>query len=161
MPGSGHLNSGQTLYLKLRDNAVKIDDLLISTKTENIWAESNSPTARIRCVPGGGPFPGTRAKSAALVREQFVKAQDYREKIRRAGNDKSKLPARDLAMESLVEVLDGKRVVHFHTHRHDDIMTVCVCKKNSVSKSFCSTFPKRGKSPTKLPKRRSFFDNYD
>ena len=28
MPGSGHLDSGQTLYLKLRDDAVKIDDLL-------------------------------------------------------------------------------------------------------------------------------------
>jgi len=26
-------------------------------------------------------------------------------------------------MEALVEVLDGKRVVHFHTHRHDDIVT--------------------------------------
>ncbi|MEP7271234.1 MAG: amidohydrolase family protein, partial [Acidobacteriota bacterium] len=30
---------------------------------------------------------------------------------------------RDLAMESLVEVLDGKRTVQFHTHRHDDIQT--------------------------------------
>jgi imidazolonepropionase-like amidohydrolase len=27
-------------------------------------------------------------------------------------------------MEGLAEVLDGKRVVHFHTHRHDDILTV-------------------------------------
>jgi imidazolonepropionase-like amidohydrolase len=27
-------------------------------------------------------------------------------------------------MEALVEVLDGKRTVQFHTHRHDDIMTV-------------------------------------
>ncbi len=27
-------------------------------------------------------------------------------------------------MEALVEVLDGKRTVHFHTHRHDDIVTV-------------------------------------
>jgi imidazolonepropionase-like amidohydrolase len=26
-------------------------------------------------------------------------------------------------MEALVEVLDGRRTVHFHTHRHDDIMT--------------------------------------
>jgi imidazolonepropionase-like amidohydrolase len=34
------------------------------------------------------------------------------------------MPARDLAMEALVEVLDGKRTVHFHTHRHDDIITV-------------------------------------
>jgi imidazolonepropionase-like amidohydrolase len=27
-------------------------------------------------------------------------------------------------MEALVEVLEGKRVVHHHTHRHDDILTV-------------------------------------
>jgi imidazolonepropionase-like amidohydrolase len=27
-------------------------------------------------------------------------------------------------MEALVEVLEGKRTVHFHTHRHDDIVTV-------------------------------------
>jgi Imidazolonepropionase and related amidohydrolases len=32
-------------------------------------------------------------------------------------------------MEALVEVLDGKRVVHFHTHRHDDIMTVLRLQK--------------------------------
>jgi imidazolonepropionase-like amidohydrolase len=33
------------------------------------------------------------------------------------------LPARDLALEILVEAMDGKRMVHFHTHRHDDILT--------------------------------------
>jgi imidazolonepropionase-like amidohydrolase len=27
-------------------------------------------------------------------------------------------------MEALVEVLEGRRVVHHHTHRHDDILTV-------------------------------------
>ena len=32
-------------------------------------------------------------------------------------------------MEALVEVLDGKRIVHFHTHRHDDIMTVLRLQK--------------------------------
>jgi imidazolonepropionase-like amidohydrolase len=69
------------------------------------------------------PFPGTRAKSAALVREQLVKAQEYRDKVKAAAGDAKKLPARDLGMEALVEVLDGKRVVHFHTHRHDDILT--------------------------------------
>ena len=69
-------------------------------------------------------FPGTRAKSAALVREQYVKAEEYRDKIRKAAGDASKMPPRDLNMEGLVEVLDGKRVVQFHTHRHDDILTV-------------------------------------
>jgi imidazolonepropionase-like amidohydrolase len=78
---------------------------------------------------GGGKFPGTRAKSVALVREQFIKAQEYREKIRKAGKDQDKMPARDLAMEALVEVLDGRRTIHFHTHRHDDIMSVLRLKK--------------------------------
>src|SRR5215204_5853981 len=32
MPGSGHLDSGQTLYLKLRDGANKVEDLLIYDK---------------------------------------------------------------------------------------------------------------------------------
>ena len=122
MPGSGHLDSGQTLYLKLRDNANKVEDLLIYDQSGKYmggikFANGTNP---IRATP---PFPGTRSKSAALVREQFTKAQEYREKIRKAGNDKSKLPARDLALETLAEVLDGKRVVHFHTHRHDDILT--------------------------------------
>ncbi len=34
------------------------------------------------------------------------------------------MPARDLHLESLAEAMQGKRIVHHHTHRHDDIMTV-------------------------------------
>src|SRR5262249_29840303 len=32
-------------------------------------------------------------------------------------------PERDLALEPLVEILERKRTVHFHTHRADDLMT--------------------------------------
>ena len=124
MPGSGHLNSGQTLYLKLRDGAVKVDDLLIFDAAGQYAGGIKFANGTNPIRAGGGSFPGTRAKSAALVREQFIKARDYKSKIARAAGDASKLPPRDLAMEALVEVLDGKRVVHFHTHRHDDILTV-------------------------------------
>ena len=129
MPGSGHLNSGQTLYLKLRDNANTIDDLLIFDKDGKYMGGIKFANGTNPLRSTGGNFPGTRSKSAALVREQFIKARDYREKVRKAGTDKSKLPPRDLAMEALVEALDGKRVVHFHTHRHDDIMTVLRLQK--------------------------------
>jgi imidazolonepropionase-like amidohydrolase len=120
MPGSGHLLSGQTLYLKLRDGNT-IDDLLIRLPDGRIAGgmKMANGTNSIRA----SPFPGTRAKSAALVREQYVKAQEYRDKIQTAAGDASKLPPRDLKMEGLVEVLDGKRIVHFHTHRADDILT--------------------------------------
>lgn len=126
MPGSGHLLSGQTVYLKMRGGE-RIDDLFIRD-------DAGQPTGGIKMANGtnsrrDAPFPGTRGKSAALVREQFIKAQEYRDKLRTAGDDASKRPSRDLAMEALVEVLDGKRVVHHHTHRADDIMTVLRLKQ--------------------------------
>lgn len=129
MPGSGHLDSGQTLYLKLRDGARTIEDLLIYDQNGKYMGGIKFANGTNSLRAGGGTFPGTRAKSAALVRAQFIKAQEYREKTKKAGDDKEKLPARDLAMEVLVEVLNGERVVHFHTHRHDDILTVLRLQK--------------------------------
>ena len=121
MSGSGHLLSGQTLYVKHRD-AKAIEDLFI-------YQEDGSLAFGVKMANGTNsrkdpPFPGTRAKSAALVRERFVQAIEYREKRERAGGDNEKLPPRDLGLETLIEVLEGSRVVHFHTHRHDDILTI-------------------------------------
>lgn len=130
MPGSGHLLSGQTLYLKTRDGRI-VDDLLILDKEGRYLygIKMANGTNPMRSGAGAGNFPGTRAKSAALVREQYLKAQDYRDKVKRAGNDKTKLPPRDLALEQLADVLDRKLIVHFHTHRHDDILTVLRLQK--------------------------------
>ncbi|HSR49587.1 MAG TPA: amidohydrolase family protein [Acidobacteriota bacterium] len=119
MPGSGHLMSGQTVYLKLRDGRT-VYDLIIP------W-DDGSPMGGMKMANGTNsrrspPFPGTRAKSAALVREQFLKAQEYQSKLESA--EEGQEPPRDLRMEGLVEVLEGKRIVHHHTHRHDDILTV-------------------------------------
>ena len=122
MPGSGHLISGQTLYLKLRE-ARTVDDLLIVLPDGTVAGGLKMANGTNSLRPSGN-FPGTRAKSAALVRDQFIKAREYREKIARARGDAEKLPARDLALEMLVEVLDGRRIVQHHTHRHDDILTV-------------------------------------
>ncbi|HEU4647719.1 MAG TPA: amidohydrolase family protein [Gemmatimonadales bacterium] len=121
MPGSGHLMSGQTAYLKLRD-ATRIEDMLLCrdpiTEICGGMKMANGTNSR-----GEPPFPGSRAKSAAIVREKFVKALEYRQALQAAATDSSKRPARDLELEAIGEVLDGKRVVHFHTHRADDILT--------------------------------------
>lgn len=121
MPGSGHLLSGQTIYVKLRGGKT-IDEWMIRDA-------DGKPLGGIKMANGTNsigqpPFPGTRGKSAALVRNQYVRAQEYREKLKRAAEGKGDPPERDLALEALVEVLEGKRVVHHHTHRADDIMTV-------------------------------------
>jgi len=130
MPGSGHLISGQTLYAKLRvggDGPQKVDDLFILD-------EAGQPLGGLKMANGTNsqrqsPFPGTRGKSAFLVREQYIKAREYKAAVARAAGDAAKLPARDLNLEALIEAMDGKRVVHHHTHRHDDIITVLRLKQ--------------------------------
>ncbi len=122
MPGSGHLISGQTVYVKMRAGARTIEDWMIRD-------DSGKPMGGLKMANGTNsmrdkPFPGTRGKSAALVREKYIKAREYRDKIARAGGDPEKMPPRDLGLEALVEAMEGKRIVHHHTHRHDDIMTV-------------------------------------
>ena len=121
MPGSGLLLSGQTAYLKLRD-AGTIDGLLLcDDPLRGICGGmkmANGTNPR-----GAAPLPGTRARAASMVREKFVKAHEYRARVRAAGSDASTRPPRDLELEALAEVLDGRRVVHFHTHVHTDILT--------------------------------------
>jgi imidazolonepropionase-like amidohydrolase len=68
------------------------------------------------------PFPGTRGKSAAIVRQKFIAAREHQRKL--ADPDVMKRPPRDLELESLVECLEGRRIVHHHSHRADDILTV-------------------------------------
>ncbi len=123
MPGSGHLLSGQTVYVKLR-RAETIDDLLI--QADDGWIMGGlkmaNGTNSIRESTSG--FPGSRGKSAALIRQHFIKAREYGDKIARAAGDPEKMPDRDIGMDAMQEVLKKRRVVHHHTHRHDDIMTV-------------------------------------
>jgi imidazolonepropionase-like amidohydrolase len=126
MPGSGNVIGGQTIYLKLR-RSVDIADLFILDA-------DGRPTGGLKMANGTNPigtapYPTTRAKTAAIARAELIKAREYADKIARAGDDASKLPPRDLALETLAEALAGKRVVHHHTHRQDDILTVLRLKE--------------------------------
>ncbi|MDX1617941.1 MAG: amidohydrolase family protein [Balneolaceae bacterium] len=121
MPGSGHLMSGRTVYLKLRESNTIEGMLFIDDPRREVagglkMANGTNPLRE-------APFPGTRAKSAAMVRELYIEAIEYRRKKEEAGDDPEKMPDRDLGMETLIEVLEGRRIVHNHTHRHDDILT--------------------------------------
>jgi imidazolonepropionase-like amidohydrolase len=124
MPGSGNVIGGQTLYVKLRGHTIdvmRIPDLPILGGLK--MANGENPKGYGRRAPGQAPF--TRMKIAALQREQFAKARDYQQKwtAYRKGDQKGPPPDRDLALEPLVEVLERKRTVHFHTHRADDLLT--------------------------------------
>ncbi len=130
MPGSGNVIGGQTAYVKLRGRTV--EEMLISVASEGGGATitgglkmANGENPK-RSYGSRGESPATRMAIAALQRAAFSKAREYREKLRRAGEARpagkeKDPPDRDLALEPLVEVLEGRRIVHFHTHRADDI----------------------------------------
>jgi imidazolonepropionase-like amidohydrolase len=127
MPGSGHLLSGQTVYLKPKkvdtiDEMLFCDDI-IDGICGGMKMANGTNSIREK------PFPSTRGKSAAIVRNLYYGALEYRKKMETAGNDRSKMPDKNIGMDALVEVLDGNRMVHYHTHRADDILTVLRLKK--------------------------------
>ena len=99
-PVSGHLASGQTVYVKLRRDPGSIAEMAIRTEDGSIAGglKMANGTNSMRKAP----FPGTGAKSAALVRATFIAAQEYRDRM--AAADPESMPERDLAMECLVEV---------------------------------------------------------
>ncbi len=120
MGGSGHLMSGQTSYLKLRDGRTVNDLLFCANILTDVCGgmKMANGTNSIRSAP----FPGSRAKSASLVRALFVEAQTF------CAKDADER-GRDLRLEPICQILDGRRTVHFHTHRHDDILTTLRLKE--------------------------------
>ncbi|MEJ2397344.1 MAG: hypothetical protein P8Z67_03615, partial [Gammaproteobacteria bacterium] len=93
----GHLVSGQTIYVKLREGAT-IEELAYRRDDGEIagglkMANGTNPLDE-------QPFPGTRAKSAALVRQAYIEAQAYRDKLARSDRDDAGRPERDLGKEA-------------------------------------------------------------
>lgn len=120
MPGSGNVIGGQTVYLKYRGRTVEEMRVFGRAGTKEIlgglkMANGENPKGYGR-TKQQAPF--TRMKVAALQRDTFQKAKEYKAKL-----DSGAKVDRDVALEPLVEVLNGTRTVHFHCHRADDLMT--------------------------------------
>jgi len=121
MPGSANVIGGQTLYVKLRGRTVE------EMRVTGRLPDGTEILGGLKMANGENPkgygrtkqqAPFTRMKVAALQRQEFVKAREYKTK-----RDAGEKVERDVALEPLVEVLDRKRTVHFHCHRADDLMT--------------------------------------
>lgn len=102
--GPGALMSGQTMVVKTR--GLNVAEAVVDSAT--MVAMTLGPEVSRTFAPKS---PGTRSKGVAMVRAELIRAQEYRAKIAAAGGDASKRPARDLGLEALVPVLEGRRPV--------------------------------------------------
>ncbi len=124
-PAAATSSAARPLYVKLRGNT--IEEMLIPGSIGGLkMANGENPKGYGR----RDQAPMTRMEEAALARKEYTKAEEYKRKwddynkAVAAGNKDAKQPDRDLGMEALVQVLDGKRIVQHHSHRADDIMTL-------------------------------------
>lgn len=66
--------------------------------------------------------PNSRQGELAIIREAFLRAQEYRDEWREYARGKSKKPPRrDLKLDTLAGVLDGDIPVHMHCYRASDM----------------------------------------
>lgn len=119
--GPGALISGQTMIAKTAydnvDRAVIVPLAMVAaTLGEGARAEA-------------GKSPGTRAKMIAMLREEFIKAQEYskkRETPAAAAKEKDKEkepPARDLRTEMMARLVKGEVPLLVTVHRANDILS--------------------------------------
>jgi len=111
----GELISGQTLIVKTTGNTVD-DGLLVDTAT---LAATLSMRAKKK---EKGKSPGTRGKMMALLRAEFIKAQEYLTKRDKAEEEKK--PARDLKLEAVGRVLKREIPLMVTAHKAQDIANV-------------------------------------
>jgi imidazolonepropionase-like amidohydrolase len=87
--------------------------------------------------PGGRPtgrYPQTRMGVQQIIRDRFRAALDYEKEWQEWEKDKSKIPPRkDLELDALLEIVRGKRLIHAHSYRQDEIlMLIRVCEEFGV-----------------------------
>jgi imidazolonepropionase-like amidohydrolase len=132
--GSANTIGGQNVVVKLRFG-LPVDSLLFAGAPPGIKFAlgENVRQSNRQLGPGEvGRYPRTRMGVEDVLRDAFTRAQEYRrgwqdfEKKKQAtpAAQRASLvpPARDLQLDALVEVLEGKRLVHCHSYRADEIL---------------------------------------
>jgi imidazolonepropionase-like amidohydrolase len=124
LPGSANLFGGQTVVLKLKPGRtigeMKIDDAPPGMK----MALGENPK---RVYGRRSEMPSTRMGNIAMIRDWFVRAENYmnqweRFEKKKDEGDYKEIPGRDLRLEALADILKGRYLVHVHCYTKDEML---------------------------------------
>ena len=121
--GSANPIGGQNVVMKLRWGSFS-DDLIFKPAPQGIKFALGENVKRVRSY---GRYPETRMGVEQVIRDAFMAARDYK-KSWDIYNKDAKLkrsaipPRRDLELDAMVEIMEGKRLVHSHSYRQDEIL---------------------------------------
>lgn len=112
-PGSDNTVGGQSMALKTYGKI--IDQMVVKNPVGLKIALGENP---INTYGNKSKCPVTRMGTASLIRELFMRAQDYLELKRNC-----RIKERDIKLEGILPVLKGEVSLRAHAHRADDIVT--------------------------------------
>ena len=128
--GSANPIGGQTVVIKLRWGK-RASELPFQGALPGIkFALGENPKRSNFSPPAGVEprYPATRLGVEETIRESFIEAREYKKQWdeykqkESAGEKNARPPRRDEKLEPLVEVLEGRRYVHAHCYRADEIL---------------------------------------
>jgi imidazolonepropionase-like amidohydrolase len=131
--GSANTIGGQNAVMKLKYGR-SVDDMMFPGALpgikfalgENVTQKNSQQSAQATGRPLR--YPATRMGQEEVLRDAFTRARDYKASwddynAAVAKGDKTLVaPERNLELEPLVEVLEGKRYVHAHSYRGDEML---------------------------------------
>ncbi len=127
--GSANAIGGQNAVIKLKKGK-PVEEWFIKDAPPGIkFALGENPKRSNNNNPQPGQqrrYPGTRMGVEETIRDAFIRAKEYmrdwQEYEAKKGSDQTAIaPRRDLQLEALVEILQGKRLLHSHCYRADEI----------------------------------------
>lgn len=116
-PGSANPVAGQMAAIKTYGS--RVDDMVVKAPVAMKFALGENPK---NTYHGKDQTPSTRMATAAVIREQLMKARRYMQDSEACGDDGDE-PEFDMKSEALCSVLKRESQAHFHAHRSDDIFT--------------------------------------
>ncbi len=130
--GSGNAIGGLNTVVKIKYGR-PVNEFIFPGAPPGIKFALGENPKRSNATPAPGRprrYPATRMGVAETIRDAFTRAQDYKrtwEEHRAAvgRGDRNRIPPRrDLQLEPLVEILEGRRLVHAHCYRADEIVMI-------------------------------------
>jgi imidazolonepropionase-like amidohydrolase len=131
--GSANPIGGKNAVIKLRWGKTRASDLLFEGALPGIKFALGENPKDMRFGGGGQQqqpprrYPATRLGVEFVIRDAFTRARAYQKDWqdytrRKAAGEDVLAPRRDLQLEPLVDILEGKRLVHAHCYRADEIL---------------------------------------
>lgn len=121
--GSANAIGGQNSTVKFKWGK-PVEDFVVADAPQGIkFALGENPKrTHVQVQPGQTPrYPRTRMGTMEVIRDAFVRARDYKQSWADFKSGKTKVePRKDLELEPIVEILEGKRLVHAHGYRSDE-----------------------------------------